>query len=165
MEVLLLNLQNKMAKKIRWKEGDVFTIPLLNKNFSVGHVLDLQMPNIVRIALYDEIIDIKKYDITKLCNYDKLISLIATSREQLDFGVWKIIGFREQQIPVSKFPNERFRNNGWIGAIHYDAAVAEDFINSFYALLPWDDWGNPDFLDKLLYDSNKKPTNLIYLKK
>jgi hypothetical protein len=36
-----------------------------------------------------------------------------------------------------------------VGSTIYDAAIAEDFMNAFYALQPWDDWHNPDYLDEL----------------
>jgi len=154
-----------MTKKTKWLRSDVFVIPLLNKTFSVGQVLDLQMENVVRIALYDEIINsIISVEIDELCKSKNLISLIASSREQLDYKVWKILGNKQQNIPVSNFPNEKYREKGWVGAISYDAALVEDFVNSFYSLLPWDDWFKPDYLDTFLIDPSKKPKNLIYKK-
>ena len=66
-----------MTKKIKWNFGDVFTVPLLNKSYSIGQILDLQMPNIVRIALYDEIInDYENTDTDILCQTKNLISLV-----------------------------------------------------------------------------------------
>ena len=154
-----------MAKKIKWEHGDVFAIPLLNNKFSIGQILDLQMQNVVRISLFDEQISkLAKTNIEELCNLNLLISLVACSRERLDYGVWTILGNKKQIIPVSKFPNELYRLNGWVGAKHSDAAIIEDFVNSYYGFLPWDDWGNPNYLDKFLIDPSKKPTTLIYKK-
>lgn len=157
-----------MAKKknIKWENNDVFAIPLENGAFTICQVLDLQMVNIVRIAVYDEkILNVNAVKLDNFCNSEDLISLIACSREQLDYGVWKILGNKEQSIPISKFPNEQYRTNGWVGAKHYDAAIIEDFVNAFYALIPWDDWGNPLYLDSLLVDKGKKPQNLLFIKK
>jgi hypothetical protein len=152
-------------RKIKWNFGDVFIVPLLNNKYAVGQVLDLMMANIVRCAFYDELVDnISNIDISKVCDSNKLISLVATSREQLDYDVWKIIGNKEVLIPKSRFPNEECRSKGWVGAIIHDAALAEDFLNAFYALAPWDDWYNPNYLDEFLVDISKKPKNLIYVK-
>ena len=157
-----------MAKKFKWKAGDLFVIPLINKKLCIGQVLDLQMPNIVRIALYDKVIDNINYNnlnrLNQFVKLNNLISLIATSTEKLDNKEWKVIGNKDVEIPISKYPNEEFRSKGWVGAIHYDSGLVEDFINSFFSLLPWDDWHNPNFLDEFLIDPNIKPENLLYIK-
>jgi hypothetical protein len=154
-------------KKIKWNQNDVFAIPLLNGNYAIGHVLDqTDFVNAVRIALYDEIIkDFDDIDLNGLINDKNLISLIEVTREQLDYGVWKIIGNKQTTLPIEKYANEQTRINKWVGSTQYGAGLAEDFINSYYALLPWDDWYIPDFLDEFLVSPSKKPGNLIYKKK
>lgn len=155
-----------MRKKANWGINDVFAIPLKDGQFAVGQVLDLQMANIVRIAIYDEkLLTLNSIPIENLCQLKDLISLVACSREQLDYHVWKILGATEQLIPVSKFPNEQYRIKGWIGSKHYDAAIIGDFVNAFYSLTPWDDWANPFYLDNLLVDKAKKPKNLLLIKR
>ena len=154
------------SKKIKWNFGDVFAIPLLNGKFAIGQVLDLIMTNVIRCALFDEVIDdTKGVDLDVICNSTKLISLIASSREQLDYGVWEIIGNKKILIPKSKFPYEKLRDKGWVGATFHDAALVEDFLNAFHALSPWDDWHDPNYLDEYLIDKSKKPPNLILSKK
>ncbi|MBK9247533.1 MAG: hypothetical protein IPM69_05335 [Ignavibacteria bacterium] len=153
-------------RKIKWNDGDVFAIPLEDGSFSLGQILDLMTVNIVRIALYDEkIIDIQNLNLELYCKMENLISLVTSTREQLDYNIWKIIGNKEQVVPVKMFPYEDKRDNGWIGATTFDAAIIEDFVNSFYGFLPWDDWYDPNFLDEILVDINKKPLKLIYIKK
>ena len=150
-------------KKIIWNPNDVFAVPLLNGNYSIGHVLDQRMINTVRIALYDECInDLNCIDFLNIVDDKNLISLIEITREQLDYGVWPIIGNKKNTIPVENYPNEKFRSNKWINSIVRDAALAEDFINSYYGFLPWDDWFDPNYLDKYLISSSKKPNNLLY---
>ena len=147
--------------------GDVFAIELNNGKYAIGHVLSQRLPNTIRIALYDEVVEsLKGNDINKVCSEDNLISLIEVTKEQIDFGVWKVLGNKPTTIPVSLHANEQYRNtdpylNG-VGSSIYDAAIAEDFVNAFYALLPWDDWYKPDVLDELLINASKKPKHLIY---
>ena len=152
-------------KKTEWHDGDVFLIPLKNDKYSVGQVLNQRMVNTVRIALYDEVLDTINYvDVPKLCNQKNLISLIEVSKEQLTYGVWKIIGNKESDIPVSRFANEKYRPLNWVGSIIYDAALAEHFVDSFYALQPWDAWFDPNYFDKFLVDIDKKPKKLLLVK-
>jgi hypothetical protein len=151
-------------KKIIWKQNDVFVIPLKNYHYAVGHVLDQRMVNTIRIALYSEVIKNMDVDLANLIDERNLISLIEVTREQLDYGVWKIVGNKQTSILVERYANEQFRTNKWINSIVHDAALAEDFINSFHGLLAWDDWYNPNYLDDYLIDPSKKPNNLIYKK-
>ena len=65
--------------------------------------------------------------------------------------------------------NEQYRNADpyldGVGSNIKDAIIAEDFMNAFYALHPWDDWYDPEFYDKMLVDKLKKPKHLIYKSK
>lgn len=152
-------------KKVTWSIENVFVIPLMNGKYCVGHVLDQRMVNTIRIALYDEVLDVaEECDVSKLCNADKLISLVEATKEQLAYGVWKIIGEKKSDIPVSKYANEQYRANKWVGSTVYDAALVEDFVNAFYALIPWDDWYDPNYLEEFLVDISKKPKRLILIK-
>lgn len=155
----------KRRKKITWTGEDIFAVPLKNGNFSIGQILDQRMVNTVRIALFHEVVSgIQNVDLTELCNSTNLISLIEVTKEQLTYGVWKIIGNKIISIPLRDYPNERFRENKWIDSIVHDAALAEDFLNAFYCLLPWDDWYDPNYLDTYLVDISKKPSKLILVK-
>src|SRR6516165_6035771 len=154
------------TKKIKWQNGDVFLIPLNNGAFVVGQVLDLMMPNVVRCAIFEGVVDskeVKDISINKFhLNKSDIISLVACTREQLDYDVWKIVGNADITIEKELFPYEETRDEGWVGSITRDASVVESFVNAFHALQPWDDWYKPDYLDGLLFDTKKKPNNLIY---
>lgn len=152
-------------KKESWKYGDVFVIELKNREYIIGQILDLRTANCVRCALFDEVYkELSKIDIDRVCAVRNLISLVEITREQLDYGVWKIIGNKEIKIPERQFPNEQFKNNNWIGAKTYDAALLEDFVNAYLCLTPWDEYHNPNYLDGFLIDISKKPHNLILIK-
>lgn len=157
-------------KKTPWAIGDIFTIPLNNGKYAIGHVLSQRLPNTTRIALYDEVIDsLENPDINNLCKEAHLLSLIEVTKEQIDFGVWKVIGNKPTAIPVSRHANEQYRStdpykNG-VGSNIKDAVIAEHFMNAFYGLRPWDDSYDPEYYDKMLVDKQKKPLHLIYKKK
>ena len=103
----------------------------------------------------------KMTSLTDCCKLENLISLVATTREQLDYGVWKITGNKETVININEYPNESFREANWVGSKIYDASIVEEFVDAFFALTPWDDWADPNYLDKLLYKMELKPDNLL----
>jgi hypothetical protein len=152
------------AEKAIWKPNDVFAIPLKNGDYAIGHILDQRMVNTVRIALYNEVISDLNTISENLINDEHLVSLIEVTREQLDYGVWKIIGNILTIISIEKYANEQFRSNKWINYIVLYATVAETFMNAYLGLLPWDKYYDPDYFDKLLVNPSKKPSNLIYKK-
>lgn len=152
-------------RKIKWANGDVFAVPLCDGSFAIGQVLDLMMVNQVRVALYSEIFpSLESISFSCICQPEHLISLVASSREQLDYNVWKILSNKPVAVSIENYPNEQYRSKGWVGAIHYDAALLEDFLEAFHLLRPWDDWFNPNYFDSFLVSIDKRPENLILTK-
>ncbi|ASS50307.1 MAG: hypothetical protein A3D31_12125 [Candidatus Fluviicola riflensis] len=153
-----------MAKKVKSKSGDVFKIPLLNGEVCYGQVLDFMMPNIIRIALFEG-----TYGANELIDPNQVVRLkaysrIATDKHFINAGEWPIIGNVEILIPISSFPNEEFRKDDWVGAVHYSATLVESFVNAYYGLKAWDMYYEPNYLDKFLVNPNEKPNNVIYEK-
>ena len=90
----------KARKKTPWAVGDIFTIKLNNGKYAIGHVLSQRMVNTIRIALYDEILDnLENINLENLCKENDLLSLIEVTKEQIDFGVWKVIGNEQTLTP------------------------------------------------------------------
>lgn len=86
------------------------------------------MVNQVRLALYNErFATLEEIALDAVCHPEHLISLVASSREQLDYGVWRVIGNKPVSVPLERHPNEQFRHNGWVGAKHYGVGLVETF--------------------------------------
>lgn len=99
-------------KKVNWLPNDVFAIPLTSNHYATGHVLDQRMVNSVRIALYKGRVDkLEILNPDEPLTSEDLISLIEVTREQLDYGVWKVIGHVTSTIPAKLYPNEQFSSN------------------------------------------------------
>jgi hypothetical protein len=119
-----------------------------------------------RTSLFNnKVININDVTFVDCCKSNDLISLITCTIDKLNNNSWAIIGNKITEIPFSLFPNEQFRNKGWVGAKTYGSAIVEIFLDAFYGLVPWDDFADPFYLDKLLFEPSKKPAGLIYLKK
>ena len=120
------------------------------------------MANVVRCAIYDmSVTEAELTNASTILEDATLISLVATTREQVDFGVWKVVGNRAIGLPKRRFPNQKFERQGWVGAKIYDAAIVEAFCNAFHCLVPWDDWADPNYLDTLLVSQKLKPRKLM----
>ena len=153
-------------KKIKWGIHQLFLVPQRDGKYSTGVILDSRYPNVAACAFFDErVTSPEGILISDYANEKNLISLVEVTVEQLSYGAWPVIGESSFRVARSRIPNEEYRSKNWIGAITYDAALVEDFLNAFYKLSPWDDWYDPNFLDEFLISPDKKPKDLIYIKK
>lgn len=152
--------------KQKWRVGDVFAIQQNDGLWTLGQALDLMMPNIVSCAFYDiRVGSPEPIGNLALLPGEKLVAVRSVSREQLDYHVWRVVGHLEPQLPRKMWPNEKYRKRDWVGAEMSDAALAEDFLNAYYGLRPWDEMYDPNYYEKtFLISPEKKPRNLIYKK-
>ena len=94
-----------------------------------------------------------------------LLCLLLKNRYK---GFWPIIqqGIVNKNILKQYFPNIDLIEQGNIIGINTEgSAIIDDFIKAYFSLAPWDDWHDPEYLDKLLISPDKKPENLIYKNK
>ena len=129
--------------------------------WSTGQVLDQILPNVITCAFFDDRVEDPNQWNRRLPS-ERLISVVSVTRERLDSGDWRVVGTGPIMVERRLWPNEQFRDKGWIGAKVYDASILEEFLDAFHGLAPWDDWKEPDYLDRLLLFPGKKPTNLVY---
>ena len=150
-------------KKQRWKLGDVFAIPTMDGRLVPGQIIgrEAEVLNSVTIALFDQQVDhVSKIDTADLAEV-MVFSVLFVTRDLLDSGVWSIAANRPIRIPQDKFPYEEKRECGFIGAKVIGSAIVTKFVNAYFGLAPWDDWKDPNYLDKLLISPEKKPTGII----
>ncbi|NRA39135.1 MAG: hypothetical protein HRU15_13405 [Planctomycetes bacterium] len=151
-----------IKKKQTWNKGDVVLIPQKDDFFSFAYVLDHVMENVVGLALY--LSRTKSDDPEEIPSISKLqpVSILLTTRDLLDEGVWKVIGREEVRIPNDIRPYEIYRDLEWVGAKVYGAGIVRQFLDACFGLDPWDDWKDPAYLDKLLLDKASRPPDLIF---
>jgi hypothetical protein len=119
------------------------------------------MPNVVSCALYNVRVA-QPEDLSLPLPFETLVAVASVTRDGLDSGAWRVVGHAPIGVERRLWPNEQFRNVGWIGAKVYDARIIEEFLEAFHGLVPWDNWKDPDYLDRLLISPDKKPANLVY---
>jgi len=144
-----------------WATGDTFTVPQRDGVCSIGQVLGTIMKNVVSASFYDLRVpkdtSARVFDLSNA----RLVAILPVTREQLDFGTWRVIGHQEVAVPDELWPNEEYRKQLWVGAKIYDASIAEAQMDAYNGLLPWDDWHDPTYLDKLLVHPDRKPKYVV----
>jgi hypothetical protein len=149
-----------VPSKQRWEIGSIFLIRQRDGMWSLGQVLDLPLPNVATCAFFDgRIHDPGSWNSKP--QPEQLISLASVTRNRLDSGDWRVVGKQPAAVERRLWPNEQFRSKGWIGAKIYDASILDEFLEAFHGLVPWDDWKEPDYLDRLLVSPAKKPKKLV----
>ncbi|MEH6955185.1 Imm26 family immunity protein [Neobacillus drentensis] len=153
----------KRPKPQKWKDGDVFSIPLSNGSYGYGQILwhkgkksvtcAILKMNSENILLVEEIIQ------------SIVVSVITTRSEDLDEGKWKIIGNVPLMIKEEMVPWEHSGKPG-VGSKIYQELILVSLIEAFFAIKPWNFLNFKDsFMDTLLLPGINRPSNVIYLTK
>lgn len=146
----------------QWAVGDFFTVKLADGSYSIGQIVDVPMPNVVSLAFFDRRLETQiSFDSNELTK-DEIISLAWVIPSHLDRGVWTVFSSGPVLVAQDQFPNEAIRAKGWVGSKTYTGAILEAFLNAYYALSAWDQFHDPEYLDRLLISALKKPTRLKF---
>jgi hypothetical protein len=156
-------------KKCEWSVGDVFYIPLSDKDVVLGQIVgrEADVLNSVTVALFD--VKCTPEDATAALPFiaaSRAFAVLFTTRDLLDMGEWPVHGHKPVSIPKAQLPYEHLRHDTFIGAKVIGSGIVNEFVNAFYGLTPWDDWKDPTYLDGLLLSPAKKPrSRLVYKRK
>ncbi len=143
-----------MPKKKTLSVGDVFAIRMRDDGFAVGQILDARGPmNSVGIALFDERCARPDDAMTIDISEERAFSIIFCTRDLLDDGVWTVVGNRPIEIRPESFPHTK----KVIGSFN-----VMKLVEAYFGLVLWDDWHDPQYLDKLLISADKKPKNVVH---
>ena len=150
------------GKRVKWQYGAVFVLPLTDGSFSIGQAIDSMMTHIVYCAFFST-----RYqnlpDSLPVLDRNDVISLVAVWKRSLNIGHWPIIGVAPLVVPKQDFPNEQFRDNGYIGAKHYDEGIAEDLVSAYHGLIPWNVMFKEDYYDSMLLNGIERPQSAVVL--
>ena len=116
-------------KRVKWENGAVFGVPLTDGTYGIAQAIDHWMPHWIYVALSTKRLSLLPSDVPAVSTAD-IISLVAVSDNELDFGEWPFIGQTKPLVSRRKFPNERFKSKGYVGAKLYNAGLAADFLSA-----------------------------------
>src|SRR5262245_6301236 len=151
-------------RKQVWKVGDVFAIGAQDGSFCAGQIIghEAALLNSATIALFEHRSNSPSELLQRELTIERAFSLMFVTRDQLDAGAWQVVGDRPVSIDRSWFPYEATRAHGWIGARVIGTKIVQEFVDAYFGLVPWDDWQDPEYLDKLLLPSRSRPANVSF---
>src|ERR1039457_7178468 len=142
-----------MKHKQKWEIGNVFLVELKDGKFALGQIVgrETSVLNSLSCAFFDfRVSDPNDVDCIRELPTDKVFSVLFVTRDLLDSGHWKVVGSRPVSVQKELLPYEGLREKGFVGAKVIGSRNINEFLNAFYGLHPWDDWKDPQYLDKLL---------------
>jgi hypothetical protein len=154
-----------MARRQLWQIGSMFKIPQSDGTASLGQVVGCESAvlNSVTCAFFD-------VKVPATCppnsppplTWELLIACLFTTQDLLKNGTWVVIGHSEAVLPSKFLPYEETRVQGWVGAKVHGSGNVMSFLNAYFGLALWDDWADPNYLDRLLIHPSKKPAVLRF---
>jgi hypothetical protein len=148
-------------RKVPWEFGAVFAVPLPDGTFGLGQAVAAMLPNVVYCAFTKQRTGDLALGMPALTPTD-VVSRVPVTREQLDYAAWPVLGNAPMLCTRQDFAAEATAPRGFVGATVYDAALAENFLAAYHALAAWDDWHQPDYLDRWLTSPSVKPAQLAW---
>jgi hypothetical protein len=145
-------------RKCQWQAGDVFAVPLPDGTRCAGQVLGIRgnYIHVVNCAFFD--IRFKPNEgPQRVCDMQKLIAALATTRESLDYCLWEVFGREPVCLPRSSWPNEQYADKNYVGAVTEGSGIVSEFLAAYYGLYPWNGYKDPEYFDKLLLSPQKRP--------
>jgi hypothetical protein len=150
-------------KKIAWKTGDNFLVPLADNTYAQGQVFGYELR-----ALDSAICGFSSQRFEAIppslgpIAEPSLIAALFVTRDLLDRGIWHIV----DNSPVLRWQKfldvEGLRPKGFVGAKIYGSGNVADFLGAYHRLLPWNNYFDPNYLDELLLSPDRKPTDLLF---
>jgi hypothetical protein len=150
-------------RRQNWEIGDVFTVPTADGQLALGQIVarEPSVLNSVTVALFDQRYVPSPSIVPMDLSAARAFSVLFTTRDLLDSGVWRVVGTKPVAIQREQLPYESTRAAGFIGAKVIGSAIVREFINAFFGLVPWDDWKDPNYLDGLLRPARKRPAGVM----
>jgi immunity protein 26 of polymorphic toxin system len=151
------------GRKVTWKSGDVFAVPLPGTQWGVGQVVS-EEPDCLDSALCCYYSHLTK-GVDELKNFapsrDAIVSVQLTTRDLLDRGSWPIV-LTCQPPPVEDlFPIVELRRVGYVGAKVRGSKIMSDFLAAFHGLAPWNAYKDPHYFDALLVPGARAPARAV----
>ncbi len=155
---IFTDAKKNRPKPKQWDTGDVFAIPLTEKTFTFGQVLNKKY---CTCALFD----IRSTSaILPMWEFKKLtpISILHLSNgDLLNNGQWQIIFNNEVTLNPNDGSGGKF---GTIGCVSYGrCGIMADLAKGYWGLIPWNVMYDECYYDKILLKGIKRPDSAVVL--
>jgi hypothetical protein len=158
---------NPKPKRQKPSEGDVFVAPLMDGSNCAGQLLKItpQALNSYVCAFFDVRVPDGSVGVELDINACTPFAVLFVTPESLKKGHWPICGNARLAVDIERYiPLRELEANEFIGTTIVGSGIIRKFLNAYYGMLPWDDWHDPEYLDKLLVARDRRPANVIWKK-
>jgi hypothetical protein len=144
---------HKRPKKQKWKEGDIFQIPLEDGSYAFGQVLWKSYNPVCGLFNFN------KQAVPSLVEIinTPFITVLSLTPNLLDNHRWKVLGNMDVRIQKKDVP-KKFNGSSSIGATDFTSGILEDLANAYYGVTPWNVFAEEDFFDQILLPAVKRPS-------
>ena len=159
-ETIFLQLKAwKKPKKKKWQVGDVFSMELKDGSFMFGQVIGWQTigthvtksPTCAVFELRKQTASVSEVELKNI----RIITTQNIGGEYLDKGMFPVI-LKTELLTDSKFVDQY--------SIGGDSHLV-DLGNAYWALEPWNVWGDNRWFDEMLLPNINRPKNALILDK
>lgn len=152
----------KRPKPQKWKEGDIFSIPLSDGSFGYGQVLWHQnKKSTVTCAIFG-CQGNGNMPIDTVVQSPVISAMTVKNLFDLNSGKWKVEGTHSLVLEKSNVPWEHSGATGVDSKVYQEQTLTE-FLEAYFALKPWNAWLTDKFFDLFLLPGVNRPTNSIVL--
>ncbi len=145
-----------------WRAGDLFLVPQADGGHTVAQVITHELMAMNSALCAFTLRRASPQDPVGPIRNDEVVSIQFVTVELLDSGEWPTAGNTRPVVPASALDIERKRATHFAGTSVCGSGVISSFLNACFGLEAWDDWVDPQMLDKLLVDPAMKPALVVY---
>ena len=153
---------------MKWAVGDEFVVPLDDGSFGRGQIIaaePLTLMNSAICAFFEHRLTDVPADDTGFDKGNGVFSVLWVTRDLLDSGTWQVFAHTDPLDPRFYFPDlDQRRLDGFVGTKVYGSGIARRLVNAYFGLQPWDQFAEPDYLDRLLLVHGARPAQAVFAK-
>ena len=158
LKKIFVNAKKNRPKPKEWNTGDVFAIPLTDKSFSFGQVLDKKYCTCV---LFDIRSDNAVLNVSEFKRLKPISILHLSNGDLLNSGQWQILFNENVTLNPSSGSGGKF---GTVGASSYGQCGAmTDLADAYWGLTPWNVLYDENYYDKILLKGITRPNAALIL--
>jgi hypothetical protein len=131
----------KTPKRQKWKQGDIFSIELLDKTYAFGQVLS----DTPTVALFDYKTEVKSISFNEL-ETKRVLTIIHTTPNDLNNWNWEVLG--NHKILVDKDIGADGPYSFRVGLTSYSPNVLKSICNYYW--FKKSNWANPKEIEELI---------------
>jgi hypothetical protein len=149
-------------KKVKWQAGDYFLVPLEDESYSQGQILSYEAHAMNSVVCAFSSLRFESVPTQLDAIPEKsLIAVQFTTRDLLDSGRWRIVNNGPVLSWEKYLDIQGLRRKGFIGAVIHGSGIIEKFLNAYHKLVIWNDYYDPEYLDKMLISPDRKPAGVL----